>query len=129
MCKRVMIPLAMALVAMALVISGCAGPQKQVEADVVAKSSSGNVRLFYGGSKEAKEVFCLNETLPVYRETWENYAVITYKEVGKVKITQLVGENYFDAEVVEGDVKDGDIVRKQGLGCLVRVPRGARMGY
>ena len=124
MCKRVMIPLVMALFAMALVISGCAGPgaQKQVEAKIVAKTSGDTVRLFHGGAKEAKEVFCLNETVPVYRETWENYAVMSYKEVGKVRITQLRGEHYFDAAVVEGEVMDGDVVRKQGLGCLIRVP-------
>lgn len=124
MCRRVMIPFLTVLFAVVLVISGCAGPgaQKQVEAKIVGKTSSNTVRLFHGGSREAKDVFCLNETVPVYRETWENYAVMAYKEVGKVRITRLQGEHYFDAEVVEGEVKDGDIARKKGLGCLVRVP-------
>lgn len=124
MCKRVMTPLILALFAIASVIVGCAGTgaQKQVQAKIVDNAGGDTVRLFHGGAKEAKEVFCLNETVPVYRETWENYAVMSYKEVGKVKITQLRGEHYFDAEVVEGEVKDGDIARKKDLGCLVRMP-------
>jgi hypothetical protein len=79
------------------------------------------VRLFHGGTKEAKEAFCLNETVPVYRQSYERYSR-ELKEVGKVKITQYSGEHYFDAEVVEGEVREGDIVKKPSAACLVQLP-------
>jgi len=124
MIKRGFIPLVLALFAVALVVSGCAGPaaEQRVEAKIVAKNRGDTVMLFHGGTKEAKEVFCLNETVPVYRQTWENYAVIVEKEVAKIKITRPLGEHYYTALVVEGEVRDGDIAKKQGLGCLVKVP-------
>jgi len=123
MCKRVMIPLVMAFFATALLLSGCASlrEQEELSAEIAGKGGD-TVLLFHGGSREAKEVFCLKETVPAYRATWESNGSIAYKEVGKVKITAMRGEHYFYAQVVEGEAKDGDIVRKEGLGCLVRVP-------
>lgn len=119
---RVLIFAVMALLGAPVVFSGCAGPQPQIEAKVRAKTSGETVRLFHGGTKEAKEVFCLNETVPVFRQEYERYGQGGYKEVGKVKITKFRGEHYFDAEVIEGELKDGDVARKKDAACLIRLP-------
>jgi hypothetical protein len=126
--KNVMLKLStvfsvIAILSISMVISGCAGPSsnQQVQANVITKTSGETVRLFHGGTKEAKEAFCLNETVPVYRQSYERYSR-ELKEVGKVKITQYSGEHYFDAEVVEGEVREGDIAKKPSAACLVQLP-------
>jgi hypothetical protein len=58
-----------ALLSLALVFSGCVrelGLQPQYDAEV-EKTSGDNVRLFYGGTQEAKDIFCSGETVTVYR--------------------------------------------------------------
>jgi len=125
----------MALLSTAAVISGCACPstRPQTQSETlpytgeaiqgkVVSSVGETVRLFHGGTKQAKEVFCLNETVPVYRRTYERYGEGEYKEVGKVKITQYKGEYDVDADVIEGDLQDGDLAMKNSAACLVRLP-------
>ena len=96
--------------------------RQQIRADIVTEDggfrAGETVRLFHGGTKEAKTEFCLGETIPVYR--WAGRGrYVEYKEVAKVKITRFVGEHYFDAQVVEGEVRQGDLVRKATAACLI----------
>lgn len=113
------------LIALPGIFTACAKPQ--IRADVVSDNvvyrSGETVRLFHGGTKEAKTEFCLGETIPVYR--WVGRGrYVDYKEVGKVKIARFVGEHYFDAVIVEGEVRNGDLVRKTSSACLI-IPREA----
>lgn len=94
------------------------GTQPRIQARVVAGTGE-TVRLFHGGTREAKEEFCLREIVPVYRY-YGRY--LQAKEVGKVKITQYIGEHYFDAVVVEGEVRDGDVAKKTSAACMIRLP-------
>ena len=136
MIKQLTIFMVLVLLSTATVISGCAGPgarpQTQsetlpltgeaVQGKVVSRIGE-TVRLFHGGTKEAKEVFCLNEIVPVYRLVYERYGEGEYKEVGEVKITQTLGDYDVEAEVIKGDLEEGDIAMKKSAACLVRLPR------
>jgi hypothetical protein len=91
------------------------GTQPQIKADVVA-APDGTVRLFHGGTEEAKKLFCEGETVPIYRY-YGRYDQT--KEVGKVKLGKFVGDQYIDGTVVEGEVKPGDVAMKGSAACLV----------
>ena len=115
------------LLMMLLVISGCStlGEQPRNKAEVISTTGA-TVALFYGGSKEASSVFCVGETVPVYRQ--ESRTRLRYVEVGKIRIMRVVNENYLEGEVVEGSVKPGYFARKGNLSCLVTQPEPAEAG-
>lgn len=102
-------------------ISACATvpPQPQAKATVLARTGD-TVHLFHGGNKVAKEEFCLNEVVPVYRYFGRRYKQAA--EVGKVKITGYVGDHYLEGVVVEGNIKDDDVAMKPKSACLIRLP-------
>ncbi len=94
-------------------------PDLPVKAKVTAKSGD-TVQLFHGGNKLAKEEFCPNEIVPVYR-----YVGFRYKhpsEVGKIKVTQYLGDHFIEGVVVEGNIKDGDVAMKPNSACMIRIP-------
>jgi hypothetical protein len=51
-----------------------------------------------------------------------------YIAVGKVRILRSIDDHYLEGIVVEGNVKDGDLVRKGITSCLVapHAPAGKR---
>jgi hypothetical protein len=111
------------MLAMAGVMCACAtvAPQAQVKTAALAKTGD-TVQLFYGGNKLAKDEFCVNAIVPVYRY-FPPYASVTQRtEVGKVKITGFEGDHYLQAVVLEGTVKSGDIAALPKSECLIRVP-------
>lgn len=91
------------------------GTQPQIKADVVS-TAGGSIRLFHGGTVEAKKLFCKDEVVPVYRYYGRHMQT---KEVGKVKIGEFMGDHYVDAMVVEGEAKPGDAAMKGTAACLV----------
>lgn len=101
-------------------MSGCStfGTQPQIKADVVMKAED-TVRLFHKGTVKANTEFCVDETVPVYRY-YGRY--LQSKEVGKVKIVKFIEDNYLEAVVVEGEIKDGDVAKKSSATCLVQLP-------
>ncbi len=92
--------------------------QEKVASEVVMKMGN-KVHLFHSGTADVKKEICLNDVIPVYRETPAG-GHLTVKEVGKVKVLAYVGEHYFEAEVVKGEVKVGDVAKKEGTYCLVQ---------
>lgn len=107
-----------AVFALPLFMSACAtAPQARVT--VLAKPGD-IVQLFHGGSKEAKDEFCLNDVVPVYR--YSSLRKRAYKEVGKVKITGYVGDHYLEGVVVDGNIKGDDFAMKKNNACLIRMP-------
>jgi hypothetical protein len=89
-------------------------PQQCVEATIVAKTGD-VIHLFNGVKNKAKEEFCLNEIIPIYR-----YFGWRYKcpgEVGKIRITGYVGDHYLEGIVVEGNIKYDDVAMKPNGEC------------
>jgi hypothetical protein len=97
----------------------------QVQGQPVAKTGD-VVYLFHGGSKLAKEEFCVNAIVPVYRYD-EKYSSIgstgvQRQEVGKIKIIKDLGAYYVEGVVVEGMIMNGDTAVQPQTGCLVHLP-------
>ncbi len=85
-----------------------------IRATIVAEVGQ-TVRLFHGGTAEAKKLFCKDETVPIYRYDRNRQK----KQVGKVKLGVFVGEEFIDGVVVEGEVRRGDMAIKGSAACLV----------
>lgn len=83
-------------------------------ADTKAKSEvvmvMGNaVHLTHSGTTDVKEEIALEDVLHVYRQTGKASQL---KEIGQVKVLSYLGEHSFEAEVVTGEIKVGDIAEK-----------------
>ncbi|MHC1697936.1 MAG: hypothetical protein AB9919_07765 [Geobacteraceae bacterium] len=99
---------------------------EKVKSKVVMKEGN-KVHLFHSGTELVKKEICLNDVIPVYREMSVGYRALkgadqvkNLKAVGKVKVLSYVGDHYFEAEIVEGDVRSGDVAKKEGAYCLVQ---------
>ena len=117
-----------ALLALPSLMLACASvhPEDRVRAvvrDAVFAKAGDTVHLFYGMSKTAKEEFCLDAVVPVYRMGKGYYASKT--EVGKIKVTKDLGEHYIEAVVVEGTLRTNDIAMQSHSECLIRLPEPA----
>lgn len=73
------------------------------------------VCLFQSGTVDVKKAININDILPVYRESKSH----EFKEVGKIKVLSYVGEDYLKGEVVEGELKAGDIAKKGDVAGLI----------
>jgi hypothetical protein len=73
------------------------------------------VCLFQSGTADVKKEIHINDLLTVYREDQKHQL----KEVGKIKILAYVGEDYLKGEVIEGEVKAGDIAKKGDVASLI----------
>lgn len=101
----------------------------KVKSEVVMKEGN-KVHLFHSGTQEVKKEICLDDVIPVYRDVPTGYRnpkvadqVKTLKEVGKVKVLAYIGDHYFEAQVVNGEVRTGDVARKEAAYCLVQPAR------
>ena len=73
------------------------------------------VCLFQSGTADVKKAINVNDVLPVYRESKSH----ELKEVGKIKVLSYVGDDYLKGEVVEGEIKAGDIAKKGDVASLI----------
>jgi len=93
--------------------------QKQQELRGEVETKTGKiVRLFHSGTKDVKNTICIGDLIPVYREVYA-YGAIKKTEVGKIKVITYVGEHYFEAEIIAGKIKTGDVAQKESVSCLV----------
>jgi len=92
--------------------------EKKVKSEVVMKVGN-KVHLFHSGTADVKKEICIGDTIKVYRETGGAKNPVT-KEVGQVKVLGYAGEHHFEAEIVKGEIKQGDIAQKGSAACLVR---------
>lgn len=92
-----------------------AGPKGKSE--VVMKIGS-KVHVFQG--KKEKGV-AVGDEIPVYRLLGGKD--VQPNEVGKIRVTGFLSEHYFEAEIVSGEVKVGDIAKKEGSGYLIQKGR------
>jgi hypothetical protein len=89
---------------------------KKTKSEVVMKIG-GKVHLFHSSNVAAQKEIAINEVLPVYRITGKTHQE---KEVGAVKVLSFIGEHYFEAEIIKGEIKIGDIVKKDASSLLVQ---------
>jgi len=82
------------------------------------------VQLFYGMSKQVKEVFCPGAVVPVYRmaRDWSGEIYNSKYDVGKIKVTDNLDNRFVKAEVVEGNLRVGDIAMQSSSQCPARTP-------
>jgi len=73
------------------------------------------VCLFQSGTADVKKAINVNDILPVYRESKSH----ELKEVGKIKVLSYRGQDYLKGEVVEGELKAGDIAKKGDVASLI----------
>jgi hypothetical protein len=73
------------------------------------------VCLFESGTEDVKKSININDIIPVYRESKSH----ELKEVGKIKVLSYAGEDYLKGEVIEGEVRTGDIAKKGDVASLV----------
>lgn len=93
--------------------------EKKAKNEVVMKMGN-KVHLFHSSDVAVQKEIVVGDTLPVYRLTGK---APQQKEVGQVKVLGFMGEHYFEAEIVKGEIKVGDIARKDGAGLLVQPAR------
>jgi hypothetical protein len=73
------------------------------------------VCLFQSGTADVKKAISIGDVLVVYRENPKH----DLKEVGKIKVLSYSGEDYLKGEVVEGEIKAGDIAKKGDVASLI----------
>jgi hypothetical protein len=73
------------------------------------------VCLFQSGTADVKKAISINDVLVVYQEGSKH----ELKEVGKIKVLSYAGEDYLKGEVLEGEIKTGDIAKKGEVASLV----------
>lgn len=88
----------------------------KAKGEVVMKMGN-KVHLFHSGSVEASKEVAVGDILPVLRQTGKSGQA---KQVGEVMVTGFIGDHYFEAEVVKGEIKVGDIAQKDKSGYLVQ---------
>ena len=94
---------------------------EKVKGEVVMKVGN-KVNLFHSGTADVKKEICLGDVITVYRDTGGAKSPRS-TEVGAVKVTGYAGEHYFEAEIVKGEIKPGDIAMKNAAYCLIQKPR------
>lgn len=75
----------------------------------------GIVYLFHSETRDIIDTFRIGDIFIVYRIN----SSCEMEKIGMVKFLKIVGEIYIEAEVIEGDLKAGDIARRNNLSCLV----------
>jgi hypothetical protein len=76
------------------------------------------VCLFQSGTPDVKTAISVNDILPVYRESKSH----ELREVGKIKVLSYTAEDYLKGEVVDGEMKAGDIAKKGDVASLIISP-------
>jgi hypothetical protein len=73
------------------------------------------VCLFQSGTEDVRKTIAVDDVLSVYRETKSNEVT----EVGKIKVLFYVGTDYIKGEVIEGELKAGDVAKKGNAAGLI----------
>jgi hypothetical protein len=79
------------------------------------KAKGEMVCLFQSGTEDVKQTISVGDILIVYRESKSH----ELKEVGKIKVLSYVRKDYLKGEVVEGELKAGDIAKKGDVASLI----------
>lgn len=90
--------------------------EKKAKSEVVMKMG-GKVHLFHSSNVEAQKEIAINDVLQVYRISGKNRLE---KEIGAVKVLSFIGDHYFEAEIIKGEIKIGDLAKKGDASLLVQ---------
>jgi hypothetical protein len=75
----------------------------------------GLVYLFHSGTPDIVNTLHSGDVFVVYRID----PLCKMEEVGRVRFVKFVGELYLEAEVIEGELKAGDIAKEKNISFLV----------
>ena len=90
--------------------------EKKAKSEVVMKMGN-KLHLFHSGKVDTQKEIAIGDVITVYRI----YArTQQQKEVGQVKVLSFIGEHYFEVEIVKGEIKIGDIAKKDATSLLVQ---------
>jgi hypothetical protein len=89
---------------------------RDIKNEVVMKMGN-RVHLFHSSKVAAQKDIAINDVLPVFRLIGKNQQE---EEVGKVRVLSFKGEHYFEAEIIKGEIKVGDIAKKNASALLVQ---------
>lgn len=104
------------LVMLLLSCGGRIGLQPTHEAEVMMTAGEG-VRLLYEGPQDAKDIFCKDEIVSIFRPDRKDPS--GYVEVAKVRVVGTIDRKSLQGVVVEGKVRKGDVARKAFAACRV----------
>lgn len=90
--------------------------EKKAKNEIVMKMGN-KVHLFHSNNVEAQKEIATGDVLPVFRVSGKTQQ---QKEVGQVKVLGFMGEHYLEAEIIKGEIKVGDIAKKENSGLLVQ---------
>jgi hypothetical protein len=90
--------------------------EKKAKSEVVMKMGN-KLHLFHSGNVEAQKEIAVGDVISVFRESGKTRQS---KEVGQVKVLSFIGEHYFEAEIIKGEIKVGDIAKKDTTSLLVQ---------
>lgn len=90
--------------------------EKKAKSEVIMKMGN-KLHLFHSGNVEAQKEIAIGDLITVYRESGKTRQ---QKEIGQVKVLSFIGEHYFEAEIVKGEIKVGDIAKKDATSLLVQ---------
>ena len=93
---------------------------KKAKSEVVMKLGS-KVHLFHSSKVAAQKEIAIGDVLTVYRQMGGKAP--QPKEVGEVKVLSFIGDHYFEAEIVKGNIKQGDMATKEQTSLLVQPAR------
>lgn len=93
---------------------------KKGKSEVVMKIGD-KVHLFHSSKVEVQKDVALGDVLLVYRHVGGKN--VPPREVGKVKVLSFMGPHYFEAEIVAGEIKVGDMAAKNDASLLVQPAR------
>jgi len=89
---------------------------KKGKSEVVMKIGK-KVHLFHSSNLQARKDIAINDVLPVFRSSGK---AGHEKEVGELKVLSHIGDHYLEAEIIKGEIKVGDIAKKDASSLLVQ---------
>lgn len=123
--KNLLVPIVLVLsatigapmIASAVSFSPFLEEHRQLKEKTIMKAGS-PVYMFHSGTPDVKKTIAVNDIAIVYREN----SSCELNEVGKIRVLSYSGNNYLKGEVIEGEIKEGDIARKGSVALLVILP-------
>ena len=73
------------------------------------------VCLFQSGTADVRQAISIGDVLPVFREGSDRELTT----VGRIRVLSFVGDDYLKGEVIEGEVRAGDVAKKDDAASLV----------
>ena len=81
--------------------------------------------LFHNSTQRANDAINVNDILVVYRE-YPPRLSLESSQTGKVKVLSSLGENFYEAEVVEGTIIPGELAKKGSADCFITSAKNSR---